>query len=121
MRLFIDQMFTTHFADLLRDEGHDVVRAAEVGMARADDADILRTAQPERRVLVTLDAHFGDWAVLSLHSHSGVIRLKVHPTTTKNAANLLVPFLAGRKQETLVNHLVIVSAKQARWIRTSDP
>ena len=47
-------------AQALRDEGHDVLRASEVGQARADDHQILQKAIYENRVLVTLDEHFGD-------------------------------------------------------------
>jgi hypothetical protein len=39
------------------------------------------------------DDHFGDWTVLPLSRHPGVIRLKVNPTTTANTLGLLLPFL----------------------------
>ncbi|MDZ7831085.1 MAG: hypothetical protein U5L07_05000 [Desulfobacterales bacterium] len=73
----------------------------------------------ERRTLVTLDDHFGDWAVLPLDKHAGVIRLKVNPTTSKNILNLLVPFLQNTTSEEMVNHLVILSANKEKWILTS--
>jgi predicted nuclease of predicted toxin-antitoxin system len=60
----------------LRDESYDVVRASEVGQDRADDQLILEKAISENRVLITLDDHFGDWVILPLKRHSGVIRLK---------------------------------------------
>ena len=44
----------------MRNEGHDVMRASEVGQARADDYEILQKAIAENRILVTLDEHFGD-------------------------------------------------------------
>jgi predicted nuclease of predicted toxin-antitoxin system len=92
-RLYLDQMLRHEVAQALRDEGHDVLRATEVGQARADDHQILQKAISENRVLVTLDEHFGDWVILPLSEHSGVIRLKINPTTSNNALNLLLPFL----------------------------
>jgi predicted nuclease of predicted toxin-antitoxin system len=77
----------------LYDEGHDVMRAPEVGQARADDYEILQKAIAENRILVSLDEHFGDWVILPLSKHPGVIRLKVNPTTSRNIINLLLPFL----------------------------
>jgi len=79
-------------AEALANEGHDVLRAAEVGEDRADDSQILQTAIDETRILITLDEHFGDWVILPLRKHPGVIRLKINPTTSENAINLLLPF-----------------------------
>ena len=39
-RLYLDQMLRHEVAQALRDEGHDVLRATEVGQARADDSQI---------------------------------------------------------------------------------
>ena len=82
MRLYLDQMFRLDVAEALRNRGYDVVRASESGLARADDQQILQKAIADNRILLTLDEHFGDWAVLPLSMHPGVIRLKVHPTTS---------------------------------------
>lgn len=40
-------MLRAELADLLRSHGHDVIRAREVGQARADDALILKRAVQE--------------------------------------------------------------------------
>ncbi len=82
-------MFRVEVADALRALGHDVIRATEVGMARADDREILERASADTRILVTLDQHFGNWAVLPLSLHAGVIRLKVHPASVDNGVALL--------------------------------
>ena len=42
LRLYLDQMLRLDVAQALRNEGHDVVRASEVGQARADDYQILQ-------------------------------------------------------------------------------
>ena len=112
-------MFRVDVAQTLRSEGYDVMRAFEVRQARADDQQILYKAITENRVLVTLDKHFGDWIILPLHKHSGVIRLKVNPTTSKNVIALLLPFLRSHSPEQLKNYLVILSPKRSKWIRTA--
>ena len=96
LNLYLDQMFRLDVAQALRNEGHDVMRASEVGQARADDDEILEKAIAENRILITLDEHFGDWVILPLSKHPGVIRLKIDPTTSKNAINLLTPYPKGR-------------------------
>ncbi len=117
-RLYLDQCLRLDVADTLRKEGHDVVRASDVGQTRADDSEILQRAESDRRILITLDEHFGNWVVLPLKEHFGVIRLKISPTTCINAINLLIPFLKGHTQEQFKNNLVILSSKRERWIYT---
>ncbi len=100
-------------------DGHDVLRASETGQERADDEKVLERAVSEGRILVTLDAHFGDWVVLPLRHHSGVIRLKVNPSTANNIVDLLTPFLRLHSQAEFIDHMVILSGKRAKWIQTA--
>jgi predicted nuclease of predicted toxin-antitoxin system len=113
-------MLRADLADLLGAAGHDVVRASEVGQARADDSMILERAVVEKRTLITLDQHFGDWAVLPLSRHFGVIRVKVHPTSTKSIAAILLPFLAKQVQTSFSDRLIILSNSRVRWIQTAN-
>ena len=119
LRLYLDQMFGLDVAAALRREGHDVLRAAETGLARADDELILAKAIRENRILLTLDEHFGDWVILPLRKHPGVIRIKVNPATTENVLNLLLPFLRLHSNLQFKDHLVILSATRAKWVLTS--
>ena len=117
-KLYLDQMLRVDVAQALREEGYDVLRVFEVQQSRHDDQQILEKAITENRLLITLDEHFGDWVVLPLSQHPGVIRIKIHPTTSKKVLNLLLPFLRKYSQEQFKNHLVILSEKRAKWILT---
>jgi predicted nuclease of predicted toxin-antitoxin system len=121
LKLYLDQMLRLEVAQALRSEGHDVIRASEIGQARADDYEILQKAITENRILIliTLDEHFGDWVILPLSKHPGIIRLKVHPATSKNAIKLLLPFLRPHSSGQFKNHLVILSSKRAKWVHTA--
>jgi len=119
LKLYLDQMFRVDVAEALQDKGYDVVRASETGQARADDQQILSKAIAEDRILISLDEHFGDWVVLPLSRHPGVIRIKVHPTTSENVLRILTPFLQVHNQEQFKNNLVILSEKRVKWIRTA--
>jgi predicted nuclease of predicted toxin-antitoxin system len=118
LRLYLDQCLRIEVSQALKGEGHDVVRASEVGQARADDAQILNRAITDGRILITLDEHFGNWAVLPLKRHPGVIRLKINPASSRNATSLLLPFLRLHSQTDFRNNLVILSSVRSRWIRT---
>jgi predicted nuclease of predicted toxin-antitoxin system len=118
LKLYLDQMFRSDVAEALRNNGHDVIRASETGHARSDDAQILQKAIADNRILITLDEHFGDWTVLPLSLHPGVIRMKVHPATSENIIALLIPFLKQHKGRQFTNHLVILSEKRVKWVST---
>lgn len=114
----LDQMFDRIVRDRLLDLGYDVLAVSEIGMATADDAEIMQWATTNNRVIITLDDHFGDWSVLPLARHCGVIRLKINPTTTANTLDLLLPFLKHHAGSTFTNSLVIVRPTGIRWITT---
>ena len=119
LSLYLDQMFHLDVSQALRSEGYDVIHASEVGQSRADDYQILQKAIADNRILITLDEHFGDWAVLPLSKHPGVIRLKINPTTSKNTIELLLPFLRRHSSAQLVNYLVILSSQRVKWVYTA--
>jgi len=119
-RLLLDQMLDVEVAHTLLAAGNDVVRVSEVGMARSEDDHILAKAIAMGRILVTLDEHFGDWAVLPLRNHNGVIRVKTDLATTDNILAVLLPFLRQFGDKSFKNTLAIVSKNRVRWIRTGE-
>jgi predicted nuclease of predicted toxin-antitoxin system len=118
LRLLIDQMIDVDVAAAVEALGHDVRTVGSYGLARADDAEIIRRACDEGRTLVTLDEHFGDWAVLPLQHHPGVIRVKVDPTTTSEICAVLLPLLEQHADRDFTDQLVIVRRGRTRWIKT---
>ena len=118
LRLLLDQMIDNDVAADLRAAGHDIGTVGELSMARANDAEILEVAIQQDRVLVTLDDDFGDWAVLPLAQHPGVIRIKADPTTTEMIESVLFPFLHVHATREFSNRLVLVSSRGVRWIQT---
>lgn len=119
MRLFLDQMIDHSVAEALRKQNCDVQCTAEVGMACADDLEILAYCIDQNRILVTLDEHFGDWTVARLTEHPGVIRLKVDPANTRNIQRAIVSFLDRYADRDFRNTLAIVKPTAIRWIHTA--
>ena len=59
MNLLLDQDVWEATAQFLADRGHDVLRVAEIGLATADDEELLRVAQERNRIFITRDSDFG--------------------------------------------------------------
>jgi len=119
LKIYLDQMFGIDVVEVLSGEGHDIVRASEIGQLRADDEQILQKAIAESRILITLDEHFGDWVILPLKRHPGVIRIKASPTTSKNVLDILLPFLRMHSSEQSKDRLVMLSQRRVKWISTA--
>jgi predicted nuclease of predicted toxin-antitoxin system len=73
MKLLLDQGTPRSAASLLRRAGFEAVHTAEIGMAEAEDGEILARALAENRVAVTLDADFHSHLALSQASKPSVI------------------------------------------------
>ena len=59
MRFLVDRCAGHRLAEWLRDEGHDVVEARELGADPGDRA-LLERAAADGRILVTIDTDFGE-------------------------------------------------------------
>lgn len=114
LRLFLDQNLRVEIARALRDDGHDVVHAGEVGLERRDDARIFRRAQQHQHAIITFDADFAERALWASEAHRGVIRLRVEAQTPTRVIPVLCSFLAAYPAERLRNTLAIITENKVR-------
>lgn len=78
LRVAADENFPSTVIADLRERGHDVLSAREIQPA-GSDAQLLRRAQAEKRIVVTFDLDFGELAYQwGLDSHCGVILFRLH-------------------------------------------
>jgi predicted nuclease of predicted toxin-antitoxin system len=80
MKFLVDQDVYASTIGFLSGLTHDIVRAAELGLAQADDAELLRVAREQERIFLTRDRDFGT-LVFVQGSGPGVIYLRVLPST----------------------------------------
>jgi predicted nuclease of predicted toxin-antitoxin system len=80
MRLLLDQDVYAVTIKLLRDQNHDVLTAAELGLSQASDIELRQTAIRDRRVFVTRDRGFGGLIFVNA-VRGGVIYLRALPST----------------------------------------
>jgi predicted nuclease of predicted toxin-antitoxin system len=114
MRFLLDQDVWAMTARLLRDTGHDVVTAASIGLAEAGDADLLTTARDQHRIFVTRDRDFGGLVFLR-NFGTGVIYLRISPSTQNAVHQELFRVLQEHSEEELTKAFVVVEPGRHRF------
>jgi len=84
MRILTDQDVYKVTVDRLREWGHDVLTAKEIGLEKASDEVLLSKAREMRRLLMTRDKDFGALVFLRKELSTGVILLRVNPVTVED-------------------------------------
>jgi predicted nuclease of predicted toxin-antitoxin system len=116
MKLFLDQDVYLLTAKFLHESGHDVVRAADVGLSRATDEDILNWCKQNGRILITRDKDFGELVFLR-DIGSGVIFLRILHTILDTVHNELRRILDRYAEEELNKAFVVVEPGRHRFRR----
>lgn len=89
MKLLLDQGLPLTAAALLRSRGYDTVHTGEIGLAMAEDAEILLLALAEGRMVITLDADFHALLAISGASSPSVIRIRIERLRAEAVADLV--------------------------------
>lgn len=113
MKLLLDQDVYAITARFVRDLGHDVVTASELGLSRATDQEILETAIEADRVVITRDRHFGA-LVFVRRIEAGVIYLRVQPSSILDVHHELARVLSTYEEAELKRSFVVIEPGQHR-------
>lgn len=116
MKFLIDQDVYAATTLVLRNLGHDVATAAELGHAQSSVAVLLRIAQEGNSILVTRDRDFGG-LVFVQRLLVGVIYLRVLPSTLSAGHQELEHVLASYPEEELKRAFVVVEPGRHRFRR----
>lgn len=96
-----------------------VVRhVADVDLWGASDSTILDWARADTSIVITFDEDFADARMFPVGSHSGVIRLRVWPTTVEKTEAALARVFREVRDEDLPGSLVIVDEARIRVRRS---
>lgn len=115
MRFLVDRCAGHRLAKWLRDQGHDVVEARELGVDPGDQA-LLERAAADGRILVTIDTDFGELVYVRKVPHAGLVRLPDVPAERRIA--LIAEVLDRYLQALEIQAVVTV---RDRRIRISHP
>jgi len=119
MNFLTDQDVYAMTSRFLSGLGHDVVTAAQLGLAQAEDFELLRVAQDQGRIFVTRDRDFGG-LVFVLGSGAGVVYLRILPSTQNAVHAELERILTLYDEQELQGSFVVIEPGRHR-IRRHPP
>lgn len=114
MRVLVDQDVYELTVRWLRENGHDVVTASEIGFHQANDEDLLRKASEMKRLLVTRDKGFGALAFLKAAKSSGVILLRISPEALEEVHQELGRLFQEHTEKELCDLFCVVEPHRHR-------
>ncbi len=114
MRFLIDQDVYQVTVDQLKQWGHDVTTARELGMHRASDERLLARAREAEWILVTRDKDFGALSFLKESLSTGVILLRLTPMTVEMVHRELGLLLNEQAEDELKSLFCVVEPHRYR-------
>lgn len=114
MRFLADQDVYWATIAKLREWGHDVITAKEIGLHRASDEDLLLRALETSRVLLTLDKDFGTLVFLRKIQTAGVFFLRMDPSSAKDVHDELLRFLQEHSEAQLSRSFCVIERNRHR-------
>jgi len=114
MKLLLNQGLPRSAAFLLIARGHDSVHVGELGMAEAKDADIIREAERQNRVVVTLDADYHRILATSGAVRPSVIRMRIEGLKAAPLSALLCDVISQCENDLIAGAMVSVESDRLR-------
>jgi predicted nuclease of predicted toxin-antitoxin system len=119
MKFLTDQDVYATTVRLLAGLGHDTVTVSQLGLAQADDIDLLQLAHQQGRVFVTRDRDFGG-LVFVQGVGPGVLYLRILPST-ENAVHTELERILGTYSELELQESFVVVEPGRHRIRKLTP
>lgn len=96
--------------------GFDVKGVDEAGLRGCEDDEVVRLAERENRMIITLDLGYGSIYYFSEKGSVGMIILRLHPPTVEEVNRVLKNFLGkvDLEKEQLTKCLIMLDRKKYR-------
>ena len=114
MRLLLDQGLPRSTVEYLRKIGIEAVHVGEIGMAEAEDREILAYASQNGLAIVTLDADFHALLARTASAEPSVIRIRIEGLRAEGLTDLLTTVLEICKEDLRKGAMVSVTEQAVR-------
>jgi predicted nuclease of predicted toxin-antitoxin system len=114
VKFLIDMPLPPAIARWLVDQGHDAVHAADLGLHRASDSEIVARARQEARTVVTADLDYPRLLALARASEPSLILFRNGDWTESQVRARLSEILAGLTEQDIAHSIIVVDRDHVR-------
>jgi predicted nuclease of predicted toxin-antitoxin system len=120
--ILLDENVSPAIAGFLRGKRSDWIihHVYDLNLAGASDAVVFQSAQELCAVVVTFDEDFADARMYPAGTHSGIIRLRLWPTTNEEVESALGRLLESTSDEWISGSLILIDQKRIRIRRSAS-
>lgn len=108
MKFLLDQGLPRSLKELLISEGFETEHVSFIGMARAEDSEIISFAKKENYICITLDADFHMILAISKENNPSVIRIRIENLKAQDHLNLLKKILPDLEEHLIAGSLISI-------------
>jgi predicted nuclease of predicted toxin-antitoxin system len=110
----IDMPLSPLLAAWLRDHGHDTVHAADLGLDRAPDEDLLEIAKRNNRTIITADLDYPRLLALAQMTAPGVLLFRDGDWTNTEVMARLTEILDALPATEIAQSIIVVDRDRVR-------
>ena len=114
MKFLIDMPLSPAIATWLVDQGHDAVHAANVGLHRASDSEIVARGKQEARTVVTADLDYPRLLAIARASEPSLILFRNGDWTEAEIRKRLGDLLATLTESDITRSIIVVDRDRVR-------
>ena len=117
MLILADMPISPKTVEFLKELGHEAVHAADLGLARAADEEIVQRAKADGMAILTEDLDFGAILAVTGELDPGIIILRVGNWGREEIEGRLRTVLGELPEESFVNSIATVDRHRVRFRR----
>lgn len=114
MRFLIDMPLSPALASWLSDQGHDAVHAADLGLSRATDGEIMERARHEARTIITADLDYPRLLAVASASEPNLILFRNGNWSEADVRIRLGEVLAALSEADVASSIIVVDRDRVR-------
>jgi predicted nuclease of predicted toxin-antitoxin system len=115
VKLLLDNNLSVRLASALNGAGFDAVHVRDLGLAAAEDAAVLATAESDERILVSADSDFGTLLAATRAARPSVVFLRrTNGRRYDEIASLLTANLPEVAEDLRAGAMVVIGHEEMR-------
>jgi predicted nuclease of predicted toxin-antitoxin system len=114
VRFLVDMPLSPALAAWLRDQGYDAVHAAELGLHRAPDTDIMARAKEEGRTIVTADLDYPRLLALARSTDPSLILFRDGDWSEADVITRMGEILEALTEADVAQSIIVVDHDRVR-------